>query len=38
VSSSLEDLADDDGRIKHLHTVGHPVLKESGDVLESTWL
>src|SRR6202171_6532420 len=23
-----------DGRIKHLHTIGHPVLNESGDLLE----
>jgi PAS domain S-box-containing protein len=24
----------DDGTIKHLHTIGHPVLNESGDVVE----
>jgi PAS domain S-box-containing protein len=24
----------DDGTIKHLHTIGHPVLAESGDVIE----
>ena len=23
-----------DGTIKHLHTIGHPVLNESGDVIE----
>ena len=23
-----------DGTLKHLHTIGHPVLNESGDVVE----